>query len=226
MIVPKGSERMQCGCPVCGTFMGQVEKGASSRCVCPGCGFECDACLGTDSAMKKGSYSMPDSFAREIERENEQRRAMDAALRYLTDADRTRSRMESNLLKKGFSKDVVELTLEKLKSYGYVDDEDYAKRLVKQEVGNKGLGKRSVAGKLYRSGIDRETADAALCAIDDETEKANALAWTRKLAAKVDEPDPRKKRDKLVRRLALKGFSYDTINYALRKAMDNEDECD
>jgi hypothetical protein len=35
--------------------------------------------------MKKGSYSIPESFAREIEKENEQRRAKDVALRYLTD---------------------------------------------------------------------------------------------------------------------------------------------
>jgi SOS response regulatory protein OraA/RecX len=81
--------------------------------------------------------------------------------------------MESNLLKKGFSEDVVEITLEKLKSYGYWMTK-HMQRSCEAEVENKGLGKRSAAGKLYRSGIDRETADAALCAVDDETERENA----------------------------------------------------
>lgn len=215
---------MQCGCPVCGTFMGQVERGAESRCVCPNCGFDCDACLGTASAMQKGSYTMPESFAAELEREEEGKKAMNAALNYLTATDRTKSQMERNLAKKGFSEEVVRATIEKLENYGYVDDKDYASRFVKQQVENKGMGKRSVAGKLYRFGIDGETAKEALSAVDEETERENALSWAIKLSRRIEETDPRKKREKLVRRLVLKGFSYDVINSALRQILSDENE--
>ncbi len=215
---------MQCGCPICGTFMGQVEKGSESRCVCPNCGFDCDACLGTSSVMQKGNYKMPESFSNELEREEEGRKAMNAALNYLTATDRTANQMERNLIKKGFSEEVVQSTLEKLKNYGYVDDKDYATRYVKQQVEGGGLGKRNVASKLYRFGIDGETAQEALSEVDDGQERENALAWAKKLAGRLSEPDPRKKRDKLTRRLIAKGFSYDTINSVLREVLSEEEE--
>lgn len=215
---------MQCGCPVCGTFMGQVERGTDSRCVCPNCGFACDACLGTASVMPKGHYAMPASFAAELEREEESRRAMDAALQYLTANDRTRSQMERHLAGKGFSEEVVKATIEKLENYGYVDDRDYAARFVRQQVENKGLGRRTVAGKLYRRGIDSETAKEALSAVDEETERKNAISWAIRFSHKIDEADPRKKREKIVRRLVLKGFSYDVINSALREILSDEED--
>lgn len=215
---------MQCGCPVCGTFMGQVERGADSRCVCPNCGFACDACLGTSTVMPRGSYTMPESFAAELEREEESKRAMNAALHYLTATDRTKSQMEQNLLKKGFSGEVVKATIEKLENYGYVDDKDYAARFVKQQVENKGLGKRTVANKLYQRGIDSETAQEALLSVDEETERQNAISWAIKFNHRIDEADPRKKREKIVRRLVLKGFSYDVINSALREVLSDEED--
>jgi|GEM_PF-2377455 len=37
---------MRCGCPVCGEYAVQVERGFESRCVCPSCGWECADCMG------------------------------------------------------------------------------------------------------------------------------------------------------------------------------------
>jgi len=39
---------MRCGCPQCGTYMIQEEKGLQSACVCPACAFRCGACMGTE----------------------------------------------------------------------------------------------------------------------------------------------------------------------------------
>lgn len=38
---------MRCGCPSCGIYMVQSERGLSSGCVCPNCGHACAACMGT-----------------------------------------------------------------------------------------------------------------------------------------------------------------------------------
>ena len=35
---------MRCGCPICGTYMIQSERGLDSGCVCPACGNMCCAC--------------------------------------------------------------------------------------------------------------------------------------------------------------------------------------
>lgn len=41
---------MRCGCPQCGDFMVNSEH---SDCVCPSCGYRCNACLGTNTLLNK-----------------------------------------------------------------------------------------------------------------------------------------------------------------------------
>ena len=43
---------MRCGCPHCDAFMIQQDENASV-CVCPECGYRCDACLGTGTALTR-----------------------------------------------------------------------------------------------------------------------------------------------------------------------------
>lgn len=43
---------MRCGCPQCGAFMIQAD-GDASVCVCPDCGYRCNACLGTGTALTR-----------------------------------------------------------------------------------------------------------------------------------------------------------------------------
>lgn len=42
---------MRCGCPHCEAFM--VQEDERSTCVCPDCGYRCDACLGTGTAITR-----------------------------------------------------------------------------------------------------------------------------------------------------------------------------
>ncbi len=46
---------MRCGCPDCGTYMIQRERGLLSGCVCPACGASCTACMGTEQAPVEAS---------------------------------------------------------------------------------------------------------------------------------------------------------------------------
>ena len=43
---------MRCGCPQCDAFMVQEDE-AQSACVCPFCGYRCNACLGTGTAITR-----------------------------------------------------------------------------------------------------------------------------------------------------------------------------
>lgn len=43
---------MRCGCPHCGTFMIQEEEN-QKVCVCPDCGYRCNACLGTGTVISR-----------------------------------------------------------------------------------------------------------------------------------------------------------------------------
>lgn len=41
---------MRCGCPHCEAYMVQSE---SMACVCPECGYRCNACLGTGTVVSR-----------------------------------------------------------------------------------------------------------------------------------------------------------------------------
>ncbi len=41
---------MRCGCPHCEAFMVQTDGAA---CVCPDCGYRCNACLGTSTVISR-----------------------------------------------------------------------------------------------------------------------------------------------------------------------------
>lgn len=43
---------MRCSCQVCGTYMVHAES-LELGCVCPGCGYRCKACLGTNSVLSR-----------------------------------------------------------------------------------------------------------------------------------------------------------------------------
>lgn len=47
---------MRCGCPQCDAFMVQEEE-SQSACVCPFCGYRCNACLGTGTAITREELS-------------------------------------------------------------------------------------------------------------------------------------------------------------------------
>lgn len=43
---------MRCGCPHCEAFMVQSET-EFQACVCPDCGYRCNACLGTGTVISR-----------------------------------------------------------------------------------------------------------------------------------------------------------------------------
>lgn len=49
---------MQCGCPNCGLLMALANRGMQSECICPSCGYECSACLGTNQVLSVNEIKM------------------------------------------------------------------------------------------------------------------------------------------------------------------------
>ena len=43
---------MRCGCPHCEAYMIQSETDGQA-CVCPECGYRCNACLGTNTVISR-----------------------------------------------------------------------------------------------------------------------------------------------------------------------------
>ena len=148
--------------------------------------------------------------------------AMNRSLYYLGLRARTEKQMRDYLHKKETQADVIEAVIERLHEYGYIDDERYAQRLIETQIQYGKKGKRAIAQKMWQSGIQEEVAQAALDEIDETAELDAARHWVEKLSEKWRD-DP-KRREKMYRRLAAKGFGYDITAQVLREYQQKMEE--
>lgn len=123
-------------------------------------------------------------------------------------------------LKPDFGDDAAEYAVEKLQEVGALDDERYARLYAEYSVEYKGLSRRAVEQELRKKGIDRETARAAADELDfNEVESAVGLIKSKYADYRRDEKIYRRMTAALVRR----GFSYSTINEAVRSIEDERE---
>lgn len=132
--------------------------------------------------------------------------AFEKAAKYLGARPRSESEMRTYLIGKGYAQDVIDATIEKLMSYGYIDDAEYCRIYI--DTYKHKSGARKLEAELRAKGIARETIEEALESIDDQSEAAMRLA-EKYLSSHA--PDKRK----LTAYLMSKGFDYDTIKSAL-----------
>lgn len=78
--------------------------------------------------------------------------AFDTALYYLTFRDRSRKELCDKLVEKGYGEEEITDAIEKLISYGYIDDERFAKSYIRSQM--RGKGRRRITMELSGKGVD------------------------------------------------------------------------
>ena len=141
--------------------------------------------------------------------------AFDLSLYYLGLKARTRHEMEAYLKRRQYAPQVIAIVMDKLKEYGFVDDEQLSQRAV-DSLSRQRLGRGAIERKLRQRGVDKELAREALDAYrpEDESENARQLAAT--LWERYREAEPRKRWQKTTAALARRGFSWESIQSAMQ----------
>ena len=140
------------------------------------------------------------------------------ALRILGSRNLSVSEMERRLRSKGESPDISKQTVEWLENAGFLDDEDYASKIVKH-YSHKGYGLARIREELYRRAVPRELWDDALSGLDSLDDEAYEQLEKR-MKGSDDKEDLRKSCDFLVRR----GFSYEEARLAAKKYMESRQQ--
>ncbi len=148
---------------------------------------------------------------------------MDHAMRYLTARDRTVSEMQTYLDNKDFGEADVDATIERLKDLGLLDDARYAVRFVETRLASKPVSRRHLWEQLKSHGLADEYINAALDTVAPEDEASNAQQVAEKYWRQFQSLDAEQRRDRVMKRLVSRGFSYDVSRKAL-EAVDREDE--
>lgn len=158
--------------------------------------------------LKVGSeLSQDELFA--IKEQSDQITCFSKALAYISSRLKTEKQMQDYLLQKGYSYECTQNAIQKLKSYGYLNDEYYAKTFA--EISGKNKGKRYIKQQLYLKGVKGDIVDNLQ--LDDDNEAC--ISCCQKWLKGKEFPLCQKDKEKLYRFLLSRGFEYDTIKHAI-----------
>ena len=105
-----------------------------------------------------------------------------------------------------------------------LDDASFAERFVKTRLATKPLSKAYLRRKLAEHHIPSEIIASALETVPENTEDENALAIAEKFYRQFSALDPTLRKQRVMRRLEARGFSYDVCTRAYETAECNAEE--
>ena len=165
-------------------------------------------------AVASSRFKIGDSITAEelksVMQKSELNSAFERAVGYLSTAPRAKKEIQRYLTDKGYDKDIVRQTIEKLDSYHYIDDYLYAQTYIKSK--SKKYGSFRISSELRQKGIAQIVIDELLSDGGDD----NAV----EVASKYLKSHKSADKQKLKRFLAGRGFSWDSINAAVAKLSD------
>jgi regulatory protein len=146
-------------------------------------------------------------------------KTFDRAVNLLAYKARTINELRERLLEKQWTNErIVDEVIEKLKSYGYLNDDQFALNFSRSKLLGKPMGKRVLRQKLSLKKLDKETIEKAIESAFEENTEADLIerAVQKRLRIK-GKPETREDTKKFFDYLMRQGFNYDLIREALRK---------
>jgi regulatory protein len=166
--------------------------------------------------LKRGQMLSDEDIAR-LHDVDAAEKAHERALHFLSFRPRSEAEVRRNLKDGKFAPDVIESAIARLKQAGLVDDRAFGAYWLENRGQFSPRSARALKLELRQKGIDAETIDAALsAAAHDEDEAAFQAALPR--ARRLAKLEAREFKQKLGAYLGRRGFSYDIIQDAVKRA--------
>jgi regulatory protein len=143
------------------------------------------------------------------------KRAKLRAMHLLTDMGRTEFQLRTKLTQGGYPEDIVAEAIDYVKSFGYINDEEYARSFILSRKDKK--SRREICGQLRQKGLDAELIDRVVEECyqeDDSLQTISSLMQKRHF-----DPDSADdaSRQKMMGYLVRKGFRYEEIRQAMQR---------
>jgi regulatory protein len=171
--------------------------------------------------LKPGTY-LDDADIQRLLQSDEQERAYEQTLHFLSYRPRSRSEVSRYLRDKDLSEQATEAAMERLERAGLLDDEAFARYWISNREQFRPRGERALRYELRQKGVDDRVIDDLL-QDTDEMESAYRAAVQR--IERWKRLDPAERRQKLSGYLQRRGFGYEAIRDVwerLEKEFENE----
>ena len=156
--------------------------------------------------------------------ERSRTKTFDRAVNLLTYKPRSIKELRDRLLEKIWTnQEIVDGVIEKLKSYGYLDDLQFAKSFAASKVRQKPIGKKRLRMDLMKKRLDKETIEKTLEATFEETPEDEIIdrAIAKRLRIK-GKPEDQNEKKKFYDHLLRLGFSYDIVRDKMRDVVSGD----
>lgn len=171
--------------------------------------------ISEDTLVNFGLYKgqeVDEDFVEKLKFEDEKSEALLLSYKFLQ-RNKTKKQLLDHLYKNKISREIIDLIIPILEEKKYLNDEDYAKRYLRDAMNIKKYGKIKIRYMLMSKGIDKKTVEDAMENYDYELEYENALELLEKRISK-NESDP-KKIYSAKNYLQGRGFEFEIINFTV-----------
>jgi len=154
--------------------------------------------------------------------EEMRKRTFERAVKLLAAKPRSVSELRERLLQgRGTSKSTVEEVVERLREYGYLDDEKFAFSYASLKVKQRPVGRRRLAQDLKFKKVDKQVAEDALELVYTETSEEDLIdrAIEKRLRIR-GRPSSRVEAKSLFDHLLRLGFEYELVSDKVRAVLD------
>ena len=142
------------------------------------------------------------------------KRAKLRAMHLLTDMDRTESQLRTKLKQGLYPDDIIEQAMAYVKSFGYVEDENYARRFVLSRQNSK--SKKEIYASLCQKGVAKETIDKVMEECYEMEEERGAIQKILEKKRFCAEKATEAEKAKICGYLLRKGFRYEDIRQVIQ----------
>jgi regulatory protein len=167
--------------------------------------------------------AIDDAVLHQLEREAAALQTYDRAVNLLAVRARSARELRRRLVQKGEDPALVDAAIERLVARGGGAAAAVARQLTRSKVLGSGASRRRVQQELFKKGVARDTADAAIAEVFEEEavdEQAVVDAVAHKRVRTLAKLDPATRRRRLYGFLARKGYDGDKIRLAMQRVLD------
>lgn len=182
-----------------------------------------DECLGIMEAevlarhnLKTGQL-LDKQFFDDLIVENGDYACFNRSLSLLAKVMKTEKQLREYLNEKKYPKSCIDKAVDKLKDYGYINDQAFCENYV--NLSGESKSKRKIKFELLQKGVKNELIDQVLEKLSDENERQVCLKFAQKFM-KNREIDVKTKQ-KFYNHLASKGFNFSDISQAWEEVVND-----
>lgn len=176
-------------------------------------------------SLKKG-MEVDDNFMESIVKAEEQVKANNYALNLLSYRARSKKEIIDKMKQYGYEDNNIEITIEMLEKYEYINDYEFAKLLIKDKQNFKKAGKILLKQELFKKGIDKNIIEEVIRDnTDEESEYEMALELAKKkLNSSYKNDEKQAQYRKLYSLLQRKGYGGSLVGKVVKEVLGELEE--